>query len=100
MEAKGLQINVRKTKVLVSSRDHKPQKKTGTFHCGMCGKEVGINSILCPSFNHWIHHRCSQIRGRLSDAVNFTCPSSRDRAYLASQSQPTVTLACSNLDII
>ncbi len=78
MEAKGLRVNVKKTKVLVSSRDHKPNNKTGKFPCGVCGKGVGSNSILCPSCNHWTHHRCSQVRGSLSSVVNFTCPSCRD----------------------
>ena len=100
MEAKGLRVNVKKTKVLVSNRDHKPQNKTGKFPCGVCGKGIGSNSILCPSCKHWIHHRCSRVRGSLSDAVNFICPSCQDGTHLASQSQPAVSLAGNSLEVV
>ena len=100
METKGLRVNVKKTKVMVSSRDLKPKNKTGKFPCGVCGKGVGSNSILCRSCNHWTHHRCSQVRGSLSSVVNFTCPTCRDGTQLDSQPQSTVSLVGSNLEVV
>ena len=34
---------------------------------------MGSNSIYCALGKHWIHKRCSGIRGRLTEAENHTC---------------------------
>ena len=39
--------------------------KNGKFPCGICGKGVGNNSIVCTSCNKWIHGRCTGIKGNL-----------------------------------
>ena len=102
MENKGLRVNTRKTKVMISSREHKPLNKTGKHPCGVCLKGVGSNSILCPECKHWIHNRCSQVIGSLSNAVDFVCPSCRDGSLQdqASQPPPAVTLAGANLEVV
>ena len=47
--------------------------QVGRYPCGVCGRGVGVNSILCISCNKWYHKRCSRL-GRLSPAVIFRCP--------------------------
>ena len=44
----------------------------GRYPCGVCSRDVGVNSILCISCNKWCHKRCSGL-GRLDPAVNFRC---------------------------
>ena len=97
MEAKGLRVNINKTKVMVSQRGLKPHNKSGKFPCGVCQKGVGRNSIYCPSCNRWIHKRCSRIKGILSTAVNFKCSTC---VSPPSAQQPTISLAGNNLEVV
>ena len=72
-EQKGLRVNMGKTKVMISGNGLETLKDTGRFPCGVCRQGVGRNSILCSGCNHWVHHRCSDIRGRLVEDPNFKC---------------------------
>ena len=33
--------------------------------CGVCGKDVGNNSIQCSSCQKWVHKKCSGIKGSM-----------------------------------
>ena len=74
LEAKGLRVNVGKTKVMkcgvglqkvVDSRKY-PE---------VCGKSVDFNSIKCTLCMKWVHKRCSGISRKLraKDAEAFKC---------------------------
>ena len=53
IEAKGLRVNMGKTKILCSSYNaNKPIIKS-KFPCSVCNKGVGRNSILCNGCNKW-----------------------------------------------
>ena len=42
--------------------------------CGVCGKRVMSNSVLCRKCNSWIHGRCAKVkRVTISLASNFEC---------------------------
>jgi len=74
MEAKGLKMNIDKTKVMVSGRKEGAVEKSGKWPCGVCGKGVGTNSIRCTNCQCWIHRKCSGLKGRLSSyEATFTC---------------------------
>ena len=30
--------------------------------CGICGKKVTVNSVLCTKCDQWIHERCSKLK--------------------------------------
>ena len=75
MEAKGLRVNTKKTKVMISHPDAGPVYKSGKYPCGVCSKGVGRNSIQCTSCKQWVHARCSGIRGNLSKVKDFVCSS-------------------------
>ena len=75
MEAKGLRVNTKKTKVMISHPDAGPVYKSGKYPCGVCSKGVRSNSILCTSCKQWVHARCSGIRGNLSKVKDFVCSS-------------------------
>ena len=72
-ERRGLQVNLEKTKLLVMGGERGVVVQVGRYPCGVCGRGVGVNSILCISCNKWCHKRCSGL-GRLGPAVNFRCP--------------------------
>ena len=39
----------------------------------VCNKEVGRNSIYCSFYKHWLHKRCSGLKGRLTITSSFKC---------------------------
>ena len=71
--AKGLRVNMSKTKVMVCGVGQGPVTKSGKWPCGVCSKGVGVNSILCTQCECWVHKRCSGVKGTLSDTSDFKC---------------------------
>jgi hypothetical protein len=69
MEAKGMKVNMAKTKVMCSDRDVHEVRQSGKNPCGVCSKGVGSNAVMCTQCNKWVHARCSGIRGRLTAVV-------------------------------
>ena len=49
-------------------------KDSGRYPCSVCREGVGANSIYCTGCAHWVHKRCSGIRGRLIADPNYICP--------------------------
>ena len=74
MEEKGLRVNMKKTKFMVSGAGLNVLKDSGKFPCAVCRKGVGANSICCSSCKFWVHKKCSGLRGRLSADPNFVSP--------------------------
>ena len=46
MEAKGLRVNIGKTKVMKCHVQSEREENTGKYPCGVCKSGVGINSIF------------------------------------------------------
>ena len=72
-ERRGLTVNLEKTKLLVTGAEKIEVGQVRRCPCGVCGRGVGVNSILCISCNKSCHKRWSGL-GRLGPAVNFQCP--------------------------
>ena len=72
-EAKGLKVNVGKTKVMRNVDGTGSLKDAGKYPCSVCRKGVGRNSILCSRCKLWVHKRCSGMKGQLKDASSFEC---------------------------
>jgi hypothetical protein len=73
LEAKGLKMNVGKTKVMSSDVKGSPAV-SGKCPYSVCNKGVGSNSIQCTKCLKWVHGRCSGIKGRLPIAnTGFEC---------------------------
>ena len=64
MEAKGLRVNVDKTKFMTSGSGLNPLHNSGKYPCGVCRQGVGNHSIKCQGCKHRVHWRCSGKRGR------------------------------------
>src|SRR5271165_3460754 len=73
MEAKGLRVNMAKTKVLKCQMRYGLAEDSGKWPCGVCRKGVGANSIKCAGCSKWIHRRCSGLKGRLEGIQDFKC---------------------------
>ena len=80
MESKGLPVNMKKTKFMVSAVDLDILQKSGKYPCAVCCKGVGNNSIECLQCKAWVHKRCSGITGRLVNVRNNICPRVKDNS--------------------
>ena len=74
MEAKGLKVNIGKTKVMVSGQTCGEVEGTGTWPCAVYRKGVGVNSIQCTMCAEWVHQKCSGVRESSTSVVaTFKC---------------------------
>ena len=73
MEAKGLKANMTKTKLMISGPELNLLRDSGKYPCAFCRKWVGRNAIYCTGCAHWVHKRCSGIKGTLANMTDFQC---------------------------
>ena len=55
MEAKGLKINIGKTKMMVSGKNCGDVERLGKWPCTVREKGVVNNSIRCMGCSRWVH---------------------------------------------
>ena len=60
-ESKGLEVNLVKRKVVVSGAEGEVTVSK-VDPCGICGRRVIANSVLCVQCRKWIHGRCTKVR--------------------------------------
>ena len=53
LESKGLKGNPRNTKVMVSGSEGE-LFKSKINPCGVCGRRIMVNSVLCTKFKSWV----------------------------------------------
>ena len=73
MEAKGLRVNMGKTKIMVSGVNLQTLKDSGEYPCSVCRKGVGSNSIYCAGCSHWVHKKCSGVTGSQKSNPDYRC---------------------------
>ena len=66
IKAKGLRVNMGKTKIMISGKNLHFLRDSGKYFCGVCQNGVGSNSIYCNGCQLWIHKKCSGIKGKLT----------------------------------
>ena len=77
LESKGLKVNTRKTKVMVSGSEG-DLFKSKIDSCGVCGRRAMANSILCTKCANWVHGRCAKIkRATAKLTMHFVCSRGR-----------------------
>ena len=72
MESKGLNVNTRKTKLMARGLEELFKSKIDP--CGVCGRRVKANSVLCSKYGNGVHGRCVKVKrvtARL--AMHFVC---------------------------
>ena len=73
LESKGMKVNTRKTKVMVSGSEGELYKSM-IDPCGVCGKKVIANSVLYTKCGNWVHGKCAKIkRVTVRLAMHFVC---------------------------
>ena len=73
LESKGLKVNTRKTKLMVS-RSEGELYKSKIDPCGVCGRRVMANSVLCTKCGSWVLGKCAKIkRATARLAMHFVC---------------------------
>ena len=77
LEAKGLRVNMGKTKIMISGKNLHSLRDSGKHPCGVCRKGVGSTSILCCGCQLWIHKKCSGIKGKLTAENHVTLEGSK-----------------------
>ena len=60
-----------KTKVMISEEWQKVTQKAVRWPCGVCGTDIGNNSIHCTCCQKWICRNCSGVVGFSGDAIKF-----------------------------
>ena len=80
MERKGLRVNMKKTKLMVSGPGLDLLRDSGAFSCAVCRSGVGVNSIQCSQCMYWVHKKNSGVRGRLAEDPEYVCPRCCDQA--------------------
>ena len=71
LEAKGLRVNMGKTKFIMCGKNLRSLKDSGKYLCGVRHKGVGSNSVLCDGSQSWIHKKCSGFKDRLKADLNY-----------------------------
>jgi len=79
LKAKGLIVNVGKTKVMRSAMKSGLLEKSSKWPCSICLKGGGANSIKCKEGKQWMLKRCSSITEALKGVVGFNCNVCRDK---------------------
>ena len=73
LESKGLKVNTRKTKVMVSGSKG-DLFKSKIDPCGVCGRRVMADSVLCTKCGNLVHGKCAQIKRVTTRlATHFVC---------------------------
>lgn len=80
MEAKGLHVNMKKTKFMISGVGLDLLQDSGKFPCSICRTGVGPNSIQCSQCKMWVHKKCSGVVGRLAADPGYVCLRCQDLA--------------------
>ena len=65
VEGKILRVNVNKTKGMQLLFGKKSSVSKVDL-CGVCGEQVGCNSIQCTKCQRWVHHHCSDVLRQMS----------------------------------
>ena len=67
MEENGLRVNAGKTKIMICGTGLDLLQSSGRFPCAVCRTDVGSNSIFCKGCKHWVHKKCSGLKGLTED---------------------------------
>jgi len=74
VESRGMRVNMNKTKVMIGVDHQKPLQKAARWLCGVCGRDIGSNSMQHTSCHKWVHKKCSGMKGSMYKVMrSFIC---------------------------
>ena len=59
MECRVLNVNIGKTKMMVSDGSDVDPVQLGIYSCAVCDRGLGDNCMLCTQCGKWFHKTCS-----------------------------------------
>jgi len=81
MENKGLRVNMKNTKLIVTGPGLDVLSDSGAFPSAVCRDGVGSsNAIKCSQCKLLVHKSCSSIQGRIVANPNYVCPRCRGQS--------------------
>ena len=100
LSAKGLKVNTKKTKIMISKPGAGPVQKTGKYPCSVCLKGVGSNSIQCTKCKQWVHARCSHVKGKLAEVKDFVCNSCSSPPLDTCEEEENIVIGNSSYEVV
>ena len=100
MEEKGLRVNAGKTKIMICGTGLDLLQSSGEFPCAVCRTGVGSNSIFCKVCKHWVHKKCSGLKG-LTEDLDYWCTWCKGTAHpLDGRPQREVQVGPDKLEVV
>ena len=100
IEEKGLRVNAGKTKIMICGTGLDLLQSSGKFSCAVCCTGVGSNSIFCKGCKHWVHKKCSGLKG-LTEDLDYRCTQCQGTACLIdSRPQREVQIGPDKLEVV
>ena len=97
LESKGMKVNIRKTKMLVSGAEGEIVRSK-VDPCGICGKRVMSVAMLRAVCKKWIHARCAQTKKvSCSFAQQLICRRCED---IGDGKEEPVEVLCDEVEIV
>ena len=90
----------KKKKIVCSKHNLSVKSDPVKWLCSICCKGVGRNSIFCQSCNHWVHKRCSKIKGRLKVDPSFKCNAYTNNIITISHGDPEVIIRNDKFEVV
>ena len=79
LESKEMKVNLEKTNMMVcGSKGKVIQSRIDP--CGIYGKKITVNSVLCTKCDQWIHGRCSKLKKVTLNVARFFVCNKCDKA--------------------
>ena len=99
LESRGLKVNVNKTKAMRVGTKSPKGMVSAIDPCAICGKRVMRNSIQCMKCGYWVHKRCSGIKGRLRNRMDYECGSCNSDTN-DDEDMKRVKLGCDEIEVV
>ena len=95
-----VRVNMKKTKVMISTERQKPVQKAAKWPCGVCGRGVGSNSIQRTICHRWVHKKCSGIKGSMYKVMgSFICRGCSNPVFSTGHTSVDIG-ASANLEVV
>ena len=99
-EEKGLRVNAGKTKIMICDIGLDLLQSSGQLPCAVCHTGVGSNSIFCKGCKHWVHKKCSGLKG-LTEDLDYRCTHCQGTAHLLNgRPQREVQVGSDKLEVV
>jgi len=91
-------VNLGKTKLMVNGIDVEKTPDSKVDYCGVCGKRIMANLVLCTICCKWIHARCTKMKNVIAClARDFVCKNCKNKGK---EMKEPVELLCDGVEML